>query len=220
MLVLCGLGAAVPAIYAQGFTGSRIYTVDNYTDRDRALSTWVMGHRRARITYPQKRDDATESGNEENFCDDDEIGYKRTPQLEHTTRTSIETELLQTNDEGLQSMGTIATYKQNTSRQSKEQSRASTTVHIVRNEHGLTTIPLGGEGLSVVLLALKDQKEKERKRRQSLEEPLLEQLSIDKEIEQIVDKRSKGILTTSEQIFTMGIILMKKRSQKKQKTFV
>ena len=44
MLVLCGLDAAIPAICAQGFTRSRILIVDNYTDRDRALSAWVMGH--------------------------------------------------------------------------------------------------------------------------------------------------------------------------------
>ena len=34
MLVLCGLGAAIPAICAQGFTGSRILNVDNSNDRD------------------------------------------------------------------------------------------------------------------------------------------------------------------------------------------
>ena len=34
MLVLCGLGAAIPAICAQGFTRSCILTVDNSTDRD------------------------------------------------------------------------------------------------------------------------------------------------------------------------------------------
>ena len=45
MLVLCGLGAAIPAICAQGFTGLCILNVDNSTDRDRVLSAWVMGHR-------------------------------------------------------------------------------------------------------------------------------------------------------------------------------
>ena len=62
-------------------------------------------------------------------------------------------------------METVVTYKQNPSRQSNEQSRARIVVQIVRSEHGLTTIPLGGEVLSVVLLALKDRKEKEKKRR-------------------------------------------------------
>ena len=47
MLVLCGLGAAIPTIYAQGFIGSRILTIDNSTNYDRALSAWVMGHREA-----------------------------------------------------------------------------------------------------------------------------------------------------------------------------
>ena len=61
-------------------------------------------------------------------------------------------------------METVVTHKQNTAKQSNEHFRASTGVQIVRSEHGLTTIPIGGEGLSVVLLALKDQKEKERKR--------------------------------------------------------
>ena len=82
----------------------------------------------------------------------------------------------------------------------------------------MTTIPLGGEGLSIVLLALKDRKGKEKKRRQSLEEPLLEQLSIDNE--QIVDKGSKGVLNTLELTFTMSIISKKTRSQKRRKTFV
>ena len=59
-----------------------------------------MGHRRARITYPQKRDGGSDSGNHQNFSDDDEIGYKETPQLERTIATSIETKLLQPNDEG------------------------------------------------------------------------------------------------------------------------
>ena len=34
MLVLCGLGVAIPAIRAQGFTGSYVLIVDNSTDRD------------------------------------------------------------------------------------------------------------------------------------------------------------------------------------------
>ena len=34
MLVLCGLDAAIPAICVQGFTRSRILTIDNSTDRD------------------------------------------------------------------------------------------------------------------------------------------------------------------------------------------
>ena len=67
-------------------------------------------------------------------------------------------------------------------------------MQIVRSDHGLTTIPHGGEGLSIVLLAMKDRKEKERKRQQPLEEPLLEQFLIDKEMEQSVDKGSKGVL--------------------------
>ena len=109
-------------------------------------------------------------------------------------------------------METVVTYKRNTSRKSKEQSRASTTIQIVRSEHGLTTIPLRGEGLSVVLLALKDRKEKERKRRQPLEEPLPQQLSMDNEIEQSVDKGSKGVLNTSEQTFIVDIIPKNPRS--------
>ena len=52
MLVLCGLGVAIPAICAQGFTGSRILTIDNSIDCDQVLSAWVMGHRGARITCP------------------------------------------------------------------------------------------------------------------------------------------------------------------------
>ena len=44
MLILCSLGAAIPTICVQGFTGSRILTVDNSTDCDRGLSAWVMGH--------------------------------------------------------------------------------------------------------------------------------------------------------------------------------
>ena len=174
MLVLCGLGSAIPAIYAQGFTGSRILNVDNSNDRDRALSAWVMGHRGARITYPQEREGGTDSGNHTNFSDDDEIGYKGTPQLERTTTSFVQTKLPQCNDEGVQIMETAVTQKHNTAEQSNEHSRASTAVQIVRSEHGLTTIPGGEEGLSVVLLALKDRKEKERKRRQPLEEALLE----------------------------------------------
>ena len=156
MDVLCGLGAAIPAICAQGFIGSRILNVDNSNDRDRALSAWVMGHRGARITYSQEREGRIDSGNHTNFSDDDEIGYKGAPQLERTTTSSVQTELLQCNDEGVQIIETAVTYKQNTAEQSNEHSRASTAVQIVRSEHGLTTIPGGGEGLSVVLLALKD----------------------------------------------------------------
>ena len=79
MLVLCGLGAAIPAICTQGFTGLHILNVDNSNDRDRALSTWVMGHQGARIMYPQEREGGTDSGNHRNFSDDDEIGYKGAP---------------------------------------------------------------------------------------------------------------------------------------------
>ena len=183
MLVLCGLGAAILSICAQGFTGSRILNVDNSNDRDQALSVWVMGHRRARITYLQEREGGTDSGKHENFSDDDEIGYKEAPQLERTTTSSVQTELPQCDDEGVQIMETALTQKQNTVEQSNEHSRASTAVQIVRSEHGLTTIPGGGEGLSVVLLALKDRKEKERKRRQPLEEASSEQFSSDKEME-------------------------------------
>ena len=84
----------------------------------------------------------------------------------------------------------------------------------------MTTIPLGGEGLYVVLLALKDRKEKGRKRRQPLEQPLLEQFSIDKEMEQSVDKGSKGVLNISEKTFTMDTVPKKTQSQKKRKTIV
>ena len=101
MLVLCGLGAAIPVVCAQGFTGSRILNVDNSNDRDRALSSWVMGHRGARITYPQEREGRTDSRNHGNFNDDAEIGYKGAPQLERTTASSVRTELPQRNDEGL-----------------------------------------------------------------------------------------------------------------------
>ena len=52
MLVLCGLGAAIPAICAQDFTRSCILYINNCTDRDRTLSAWVMEHQGARITYP------------------------------------------------------------------------------------------------------------------------------------------------------------------------
>ena len=95
-------------------------------------------------------------------------------------------------------METVVSHKENTTKESNEHSRASTAVQIVRSEHGLTTIPVGGEGLSVVLLAMKDQKEKERKRRQPLEQALSEQFSIDKEMEQSVDKRYRGILDISK----------------------
>ena len=46
--------------------------------------------------------------------------------------------------------------KENTAKESNEHSRASMAVQIVRSEHGLTTISVGGEGLSVVLLTMKD----------------------------------------------------------------
>ena len=85
-------------------------------------------------------------------------------------------------------------------------------VQIVRSDHGLTTIPHGGEGLSVVLLAMKDWKEKKRKRQQSLNKPLPEQFSIEKEMEQSIDKGSKGVLNISEQTFTMGTVPKKARS--------
>ena len=101
MLVLCGVGAAIPAICAQGFTGLRILNVDNSNDCDRALSAWVMGHRGARITYPQEREGRTDSENHENFSDDDEIGYKGAPQLERTITSSVQTKLPQCNDEGV-----------------------------------------------------------------------------------------------------------------------
>ena len=52
-------------------------------------------------------------------------------------------------------------------------------MQIIRDEHGLTTIPLAGEGLSIVHFALKDWKEKEKKRQQALEQPFLEQSSVD-----------------------------------------
>ena len=198
MLVLCGVGVAIPAICAQGFTRLRILNVDNSNDRDRALSAWVMGHRGARITYPLEQEGGIDSGNHSNFSDDDEIGYKGAPQLERTTTSSIQTELPQCNDEEVQIMETAVTRKQNSAEQSKEHSRAGTAVQIVRSEHGLTTIPSGEEGLSVVLLALKDRKEKERKRRQPLEEALSEQFSSDKEMEQSVDKGCKGVLDISK----------------------
>ena len=165
-----------------------------------------MGYRGARITYLQEREGGTDSGNHGNFSDNDEIGYKRALQLERTTTTFVETELPQPNDEGVQIMETVVTYKRNTSKQNNEHSRASTAVQIVRSEHGLTTIPLGGEGLSVVLLALKDQKEKERKRRQPLEQALPKQFSIEKEMEQSVDKGSKGVLNISEEPCTINTV--------------
>ena len=100
---------------------------------------------------------------------------------------------------GVQIIETVVTYKQNTAKQSNKHSRANMAVQIVRSEHGLTTIPLGGEGLSAVLLALKNRKEKERKRRQSLEHVLSEQFSIDKKMEQSVDKGCKGVLNISKE---------------------
>ena len=99
MLVLCGLGAAIPAICAQGFTRLCILNVDNSTNRDRVLSVWVMRHRGAQITYPQKREGGTNTGNEGNYSDDDEIGYRETPPLERTRGPSAKTKLLQINDE-------------------------------------------------------------------------------------------------------------------------
>ena len=80
-------------------------------------------------------------------------------------------------------METVVTYKRNTSKQNNEHSGASIDVQIVKSEHGLTTIPHGGEGLSIVLLVMKDWKEKERKRRQPLEQPFPEQFSTNKEME-------------------------------------
>ena len=128
MLVLCALGVAIPAICVQGFIGLHILTVDNSNDRDRALSAWMMGHRGAQITYPQEREGGTDSGNHTNFSDDDEIGYKGAPQLECTIASSVQTELPQRNDEGVQIMETAMTHKQNTAKQSNEHSRASTAV--------------------------------------------------------------------------------------------
>ena len=220
MLVLCGLGAAIPAICVQGFIESRILTVDNSNDRDRALSAWVMEHRGARITYLQEREDGTDSGNHTNLSDDDEIGYKGAPELERTTTSSVQTELPQHNDEGVQIMETVVTHKQNTEKQSNEHSQASTAVQIVRSEHGLTTIPVGGEGLSVVLLAMKDRKEKERKRRQPLEQALSEQFSIDKEMEQSVDKGCRGVLDISKDPSAIDTVPKKARSQRRRKTIV
>ena len=212
MLVLCGLGAAILAICAQGFIGSRILNVDNSNDRDRALSVWVMGHQGARITYPQEREGGTDSGNHTNFSDDDEIGYNGVPQLERTIANSVQIELPQCNDERVQIMETAVTQKQNTAKQSNEHSRASTGVQIVRSKHGLTTILIGGEDLSVVLLALKDRKEKERKRRQPLEKALSEQFSSDKEMKQSVDKGCRGVLDISKDPSTMDTVPKKTRS--------
>ena len=117
-------------------------------------------------------------------------------------------------------METAVTYKQNIAEQSNKHFRASTAVQIVRNEHGLTTIPLGREGLSVILLALKDRKEKERKRRQPLEQALLEQFSIDKKIEQSVDKGCKGELNISKEPSAIDTVPKKTRSQRRRKTIV
>ena len=128
MLVLCGLGAAIPAVCAQGFTGSRILTVDNSNDHDRVLSAWVMGHRGARITYPQEQEDGTDSGNHGNFSDGDEIGYKGATHLERTTASIVQTELLQRNYEGVQIMETVVSHEENTAKESNKHSRASTAV--------------------------------------------------------------------------------------------
>ena len=212
MLVLCGLGATIPAICAQGFTRSRILNIDKSTDRDRALSAWVMGHRGVQITYPKKKEGGTDIGNQEHYSDDDEIGYRGTPQLERITGTYGKIEVLQFNDERVQIMETVVTYKRNTSKQNNEQPEASTAVQIVRSKHGLTTIPYGGQGLLVVLLAIKDWKKKQMKRRQPLEQPFPEQLSIDKEMEQSIDEGSEGVLNISEQTFIIGIVPKKIRS--------
>ena len=84
----------------------------------------------------------------------------------------------------------------------------------------MITIPLGGEGLSVVLLALKDRKEKERKRRQPLEQTLPEQFSIDKEMEQSIDKGSKSVLNISEEPCTIDTVPKKTQWQRRRKTIV
>ena len=85
-------------------------------------------------------------------------------------------------------------------------------MQIVRSEHGLTTIPVGGKGLSVVLLALKDRKEKERKRRQPLEQALSEQFSIDKEMEQSVENGCRGVLDVSKDLSAIDTVPKKARS--------
>ena len=133
MLVLYGLGGAIPAICAQGFTGSCILNVDNSTNRDRALGVWVMGHQGARITHPQERGGGTDSGNHGNLSDDDEIGYKGTSQLESRTTTFVQTKLPQLNDEGVEIMETSVTYKRSTGKQSNEHFWASTVVQIVHH---------------------------------------------------------------------------------------
>ena len=86
------------------------------------------GHRGARITYPQEQEGGTDSRNHGDFSDDDEIGYKGIPQLERTTSTSVKTKLPQPNDEGVQIIEMVVTYKQNTSKQSNEHFWASTAV--------------------------------------------------------------------------------------------
>ena len=93
-------------------------------------------------------------------------------------------------------------------------------MQIVRSEHGLTTIPGGGKGLSVVLLALKDRKEKERKRRQPLEEALSKQFLSDKEMEQSVDKGCRGVLDISKDPSAMDTVPKKTQSQRRRKTIV
>ena len=130
MLILWGLDVAILVICEQGFIGSRILNIDNSIDHNRALSAWVMGHRGARITYPQKREGGTDMGNLGNYSNDDEIGYGGIPQLERTTRTYGETKLLQFNDEGVQIMEMVVIYKRNTSKQNNEHSGASTAVQL------------------------------------------------------------------------------------------
>ena len=117
-------------------------------------------------------------------------------------------------------METDVSHKENTAKESNEHSRASTAIQIVRSEHGLTTIPVEGEGLSVVLLAMKDRKEKERKRRQPLEQALSEQFSIDKEMEQSVDKGYRGVLDISKNPSAIDTVPKKARSQRRRKTIV
>ena len=68
------------------------------------------------------QDGGIDSGNHQNFSDDDEHGYERTPQLEPTITGFVESELPQLNEEGRQIMDTVVTYTQNASRQSKKQS--------------------------------------------------------------------------------------------------
>ena len=68
-----------------------------------------MGHLGTQITYPQKRDGGTHSENHQNLSNDDEIRYGGTPQLEPTTTTSVETKLLQPNEESGQIMKIVVT---------------------------------------------------------------------------------------------------------------